>query len=114
MDLEAMIRHSYEFNFNITALHHALDAYRIPDIIKRSRNQITIATFADLWGYKKEAFQASTQSPRILTEAGIPVALKSDHPVLSSVFVRHSIRLIYDNRVTGGMCLSFPKYISNI
>ncbi|CAG8555495.1 1968_t:CDS:10 [Paraglomus occultum] len=84
MDLEAMIRHSYEFNFNITAFHHALDAYRIPDIIKRSRNQITIATFADHWGYKKEAFQASTQSPRILAEAGIPVALKSDHPVLNS------------------------------
>ncbi|CAG8532689.1 3998_t:CDS:10, partial [Paraglomus occultum] len=84
MDLEAMIRHSYEFNFNITAFHHALDAYRVPDIIKRSRNQITIATFADLWGYKKEAFQASTESPKILAEAGIPVALKSDHPILNS------------------------------
>ncbi|CAG8525018.1 2762_t:CDS:2, partial [Paraglomus brasilianum] len=84
MDLEAMIRHSYEFNFNITAFHHALDAYRVPDIIKRSRNQITIATFADHWGYKKEAFQASAQSPKILTEAGIPVALKSDHPILNS------------------------------
>uniref|UniRef100_U9SPR9 Uncharacterized protein n=1 Tax=Rhizophagus irregularis (strain DAOM 181602 / DAOM 197198 / MUCL 43194) TaxID=747089 RepID=U9SPR9_RHIID len=54
--------------------HHALDAYRIPDVIKRASSQITTATFSDLWGYKKEAFQASTRSPKILADAGIPVA----------------------------------------
>lgn len=83
-DLEAMIRHSHEFNFNITAFHHALDAYLVPDIIKRAKNEIVIATFADHWGYKKEAFQASPYGPKILHDAGIPVALKSDHPVLNS------------------------------
>ncbi|CAG8484063.1 3339_t:CDS:2 [Funneliformis caledonium] len=83
-DLEAIINHSLEFNFTITALHHALDAYRIPDIIKRANSQITIATFSDNWGYKKEAFQASTRSPKILADAGIPVALKSDHPVINA------------------------------
>lgn len=79
-----MIRHSLEFNFTITAFHHALDAYRIPDVIKRASSQITIATFSDLWGYKKEAFQASTRSPKILADAGIPVAIKSDHPVTNA------------------------------
>ncbi|KAI7873769.1 composite domain of metallo-dependent hydrolase [Lichtheimia hyalospora FSU 10163] len=83
-DLEAMIRHSYEFNFNISAFHHALDAYLVPDIIKRAKNEIVIATFADHWGYKKEAFQASPYGPKILHDADIPVALKSDHPVLNS------------------------------
>ncbi|CAG8789749.1 12578_t:CDS:10 [Gigaspora margarita] len=80
-DIEAMIRHSLEFNFNITAFHHALDAYRITEIIKnRVKNNITIATFSDYWGYKKEAFQASTKSPKILADAHIPVAIKSDYP----------------------------------
>lgn len=83
-DIEAMIRHSLEFNFTIRAFHHALDAYRIPDIIKRAPNNITIATFADHWGYKKEAFQGSPLGPKILYDAGIPVALKSDHPVLNA------------------------------
>jgi hypothetical protein len=83
-DIEAMIRHSLEFNFTISAFHHALDAYRIPDILRRAPNNITVATFADHWGYKKEAFQAIPQAPRILFDAGIPVALKSDHPVLNS------------------------------
>ncbi|CAG8526980.1 2810_t:CDS:10 [Acaulospora morrowiae] len=83
-DIEAMIRHSLEFDFTITAIHHGLDAYRIPDVIKRARGNITVATFSDLWGYKKEAFQASTKSPKILSDANIPVALKSDHPVLNA------------------------------
>jgi imidazolonepropionase-like amidohydrolase len=83
-DIEAMIRHANEFDFDISALHHALEAYRIPDIIKRARNNITVATFADNWGYKKEAYGASPEAPKLLFEAGIPVALKSDHPVLNS------------------------------
>ncbi|CAG8566817.1 1210_t:CDS:10 [Acaulospora colombiana] len=83
-DIEAMIRHSLEFNFTITAFHHGLDAYRIPDVIKRAKGNITIATFSDLWGYKKESFQASTKSPKILSDANIPVALKSDHPILNA------------------------------
>ncbi|OZJ06692.1 hypothetical protein BZG36_00425 [Bifiguratus adelaidae] len=83
-DLEAMVRHSHEFGFDIAAFHHALDAYRVPDIIKRARNNITIATFADHWGYKKEAYQASPLGPKILHDAGIPVALKTDHPVLNA------------------------------
>ncbi|KAI8636160.1 hypothetical protein BD408DRAFT_356152 [Parasitella parasitica] len=83
-DIEAMMRHANEFSFEISAFHHALEAYKIPDILKRAQNNITIATFADHWGYKKEAFGASPRAPKYLYEAGIPVALKSDHPVLNS------------------------------
>ncbi|KAL9538311.1 hypothetical protein MBANPS3_011030 [Mucor bainieri] len=83
-DIEAMLRHAEEFNFNISAFHHALEAYKIPEILRRAQNNITIATFADHWGYKKEAYGASPRAPKYLYEAGIPVALKSDHPVLNS------------------------------
>ncbi|KAG0166987.1 hypothetical protein DFQ28_007665 [Apophysomyces sp. BC1034] len=83
-DIEAMIRHANEFNFTIAAFHHALDAYRIPEILKRARNNITIATFADNWGFKKEAFQGTPLAPKILVDAGIPVALKTDHPVVNA------------------------------
>ncbi|KAI8098293.1 uncharacterized protein B0P05DRAFT_633363 [Gilbertella persicaria] len=83
-DIEAMLRHAKEFGFEISAVHHALEAYRIPDVLKRANYNITVATFADHWGFKKEAYGASTKAPRLLFEAGIPVALKSDHPVLNS------------------------------
>ncbi|KAK4517463.1 uncharacterized protein ATC70_000800 [Mucor velutinosus] len=83
-DIEALIRHSLEFNFTISAFHHALDAYRVPEILRRATNNITIATFADNWGYTKETYQSIPEAPKILYEAGVPLALKSDHPVLNS------------------------------
>ena len=49
-DLEMAIRVSKEFNFSITAFHHALEAYQIADEIYQ--NNITIATFSDMWGFK--------------------------------------------------------------
>ncbi|KAF9110782.1 hypothetical protein BGX27_005894 [Mortierella sp. AM989] len=84
-DLEAMVRHSNEYKFKISAFHHALDAYRVPEILKRAYKVVpTVATFAGKFGYKKEAFQSSVNSPKILADAGISVAMKSDHPVLNS------------------------------
>lgn len=84
-DLEAMVRHSNEYKFRISAFHHGLDAYRVPEILKRAYKVVpTVATFAGKFGYKKEAFQSSVNGPKILADAGIPVAMKSDHPVLNS------------------------------
>ncbi|KAF9906005.1 hypothetical protein BX616_000828 [Lobosporangium transversale] len=84
-DLEAMVRHSNEYKFKISAFHHGLDAYRVPEILKRAyKNVPTVATFAGKFGYKKEALQSSVNAPKTLADAGIPVAMKSDHPVLNS------------------------------
>lgn len=51
-DIEAMVSHSLEFDFEIAAFHHALSAWQVPEIIKRAKTNITVATFADMWGYK--------------------------------------------------------------
>ncbi|CAO3572103.1 unnamed protein product [Mortierella alpina] len=84
-DIETMVRHSNEFKFKIRAFHHALDAYRVPEILKRAYKHVpTVATFAAKFGYKKEAFQSSVNAPKILVDAGIPVAMKSDHPILDA------------------------------
>ncbi|KAF9303528.1 hypothetical protein BGZ74_003561 [Mortierella antarctica] len=84
-DLEAMVRHSNEFKFKIAGFHHALDAYRVPEILKRAyKNVPVVATFASKFGYKKEASQSSVNSPKILVDAGIAVAMKSDHPIVNA------------------------------
>ncbi|KAI9487510.1 MAG: hypothetical protein EXX96DRAFT_553535 [Benjaminiella poitrasii] len=88
-DLEAMVRHSLEFDFEIAAFHHALSAWQVPEIIKRAKTNITVATFGDMWGYKAEAWNQNVHAPKILDKAGIPVAFKSDHPVTNSRDVIH-------------------------
>eukprot|EP00753_Platysulcus_tardus_P017236 PLAT6334.1.p1 GENE.PLAT6334.1~~PLAT6334.1.p1 ORF type:complete len:934 (-),score=314.09 PLAT6334.1:1638-4439(-) len=87
LDMEMVIRLSHEFGFNITAFHHAADGYKIADILRREG--IGVASFADLWGYKYEAYDGSTQQTTLLTEAGVKTALKSDHPVLNSRYLLH-------------------------
>ncbi|KAL0074749.1 hypothetical protein J3Q64DRAFT_1202866 [Phycomyces blakesleeanus] len=88
-DIEAMISHSLEFDFEIAGLHHALAAWKVPEVIKRAKTNITIATFADMWGYKAEAWEQNVHAPSILADAGIPVAFKSDHPVMNARDLMH-------------------------
>jgi hypothetical protein len=70
-----MLRTADEFDFEIATFQHALEAWKIPEIMRN--NNITIATFADNWGFKMEGFLASVWAPKILDEAGVSVALKS-------------------------------------
>ncbi|KAL1966639.1 hypothetical protein VTN77DRAFT_4050 [Rasamsonia byssochlamydoides] len=78
-DFEDMLLHSEEFGFRIQAFHHALSAWKVPELIKRSGQNITIATFADFSLYKKEGYDANLRAGKILAEHGVPVAYKSDH-----------------------------------
>ncbi|KAH8700941.1 hypothetical protein BGW36DRAFT_138382 [Talaromyces proteolyticus] len=78
-DFEDMLLHSEEFGFRIQAFHHALSAWKVPELIKSSGQNITIATFADFSLYKKEAYDGNLWAGKILTEHGVPVAYKSDH-----------------------------------
>lgn len=38
-----MVRHSHEFGFNISAFHHALEAWQVPDLLRD--NNIGAAIF---------------------------------------------------------------------
>ncbi|KAL6063889.1 Composite domain of metallo-dependent hydrolase [Balamuthia mandrillaris] len=83
-DLEMMVRLAAEFSFNISAFHHGLEAYKVPHVLKSEDHNITAATFSDHWGYKMEAYDASVHAPKILYEAGVPLAIKTDHPVINA------------------------------
>ena len=81
-DMEMMLRNANKFNFKVTTFHHALEAWRVAD--KLALENISVAIFADHWGYKKEADGTSVRAAQILSKAGVKVTLKSDHPVLNS------------------------------
>ena len=65
-----------EFGYKIRAFHHALEAYKVPDYL--AKNNIAIATFADWWGYKYEAWDAIPWNAVIAMRHGVRVAIKSD------------------------------------
>ncbi len=65
-----------EFGYKIRAFHHALEAYKVAD--KIAADNIGIATFADWWGYKNEAWDAIPWNAVMSMRKGVRVAIKSD------------------------------------
>lgn len=86
-DIETLVRIADEFHFKIAAIHHALEAWKVPALLKE--RGIAVATFADLWGFKMEAYDASVHAPRLLQQAGVRLALKTDHPVIDAQYFIH-------------------------
>jgi imidazolonepropionase-like amidohydrolase len=65
-----------EFGYKIRAFHHALEAYKVPE--KLAAEGVAIATFADWWGYKNEAWDAIPWNAVMAMRKGVRVAIKSD------------------------------------
>ncbi|KAF9523733.1 carbohydrate esterase family 9 protein [Crepidotus variabilis] len=85
VDLDNMVRLTNEFKFSIAAFHHAHETYLVPDLLKKAYGKTpAVALFATNARYKREAYRGSEFAPRILSDHGLQVVMKSDHPVLNS------------------------------
>jgi imidazolonepropionase-like amidohydrolase len=65
-----------EFGYKLRGFHHALEAYKVADQIAAAH--VGIATFADWWGYKWEAYDAIPENAVMAMRKGVIVAIKSD------------------------------------
>jgi imidazolonepropionase-like amidohydrolase len=75
-DIQDIIRISDEFGFQIVAIHHALEAYKLAEEL--AQRNIGVATWPDWWGFKMEAYDATPLAPTILVHAGVLTIFKSD------------------------------------
>ncbi len=65
-----------EFGYKLRAFHHAVEAYKVADQL--AANNVGIATWADWWGFKQEAWDAIPWNAVIAMRKGVRVAIKSD------------------------------------
>ena len=75
-DMLSMVQLSEEMGFQIRSFHHALEAYKIRDVL--AEHQIASSTWADWWGFKLEAYDGIPQNAALLTEAGATAVIHSD------------------------------------
>ncbi len=71
-----MIDLGKEFGFRIRSFHHAVEAYKIADIL--AREGIATSIWSDWWGFKMEAFDGIPQSAALQQRAGVRVIMHSD------------------------------------
>jgi imidazolonepropionase-like amidohydrolase len=75
-EMAQMIDLSKEFGYKITAFHHAVESYKIADLLKA--NGICSAMWADWWGFKMESYDAIPENIALVHNAGACAIVHSD------------------------------------
>ncbi len=75
-EMLTMIDIAKEFGYKVTAFHHAVEAYKIADVL--AANGICADIWADWWGFKMEAFDGIRENAALLQKAGACVVIHSD------------------------------------
>ncbi len=75
-EMEQMLDLAREFGFHIRSFHHAVEAYKIGDVL--ARDSVAVSVWADWWGFKMEAFDGIQQNAALVTHAGGRVVIHSD------------------------------------
>jgi len=75
-EMANMIDMSKEFGYHITAFHHAVEAYKIADIL--AANDICAVMWADWYGFKMEAYDAIKENIPLVHNAGACAIVHSD------------------------------------
>ena len=75
-EMATMIEIAKEFNFSIASFHHAVEAYKVRDLL--AANHICSSMWADWWGFKLEAYDGIRANIALVHEAGACAIVHSD------------------------------------
>jgi imidazolonepropionase-like amidohydrolase len=75
-EMTNMIAMSHEFGYKITTFHHAVESYKIADILKTEG--ICSAMWADWYGFKMESFDAIRENIALVDKVGACAIVHSD------------------------------------
>src|SRR5437016_2974588 len=77
-ELAHMLDLGREFGFPFRSFHHAVEAYKIRDLLAAAGTGA--AVWADWWGFKEEAMDGIKENAALLQQAGVRVNIHSDSP----------------------------------
>ena len=77
-EMAIVIDMAKEFGYHVTAFHHAVEAYKIADLLRD--NDICAAMWADWYGFKMEAYDAIHENIALVHNAGACAMIHSDDP----------------------------------
>ncbi len=78
-EMSIMLDVAEEFGYKITAFHHAVEAYKIADLL--AENGTCAAVWADWWGFKMEAYDGIRENAALVDRAGACAIIHSDDAI---------------------------------
>jgi imidazolonepropionase-like amidohydrolase len=98
-DMAQMLDLAREFGFTIRAFHHAVEAYKIADLLAKRGTAAVV--WADWYGMKEEAMDGIKQNAALLEQAGARISLHSDDPGGIQHLNQEAAKALYDGRRAG-------------
>ncbi len=77
-EMVQMLDLAHEFGFKIRSFHHAVEAYKIADLLAREGTAVSV--WADWWGFKEEAMDGIHENAALVQQAGGRSVIHSDSP----------------------------------
>jgi len=75
-EMAIMLDIAKEFSYKVTTFHHAIEAYKVADIL--AEQGVCAAMWADWWGFKHEAFDMVWENVAMVDQALIKLTNASD------------------------------------
>jgi len=93
------IQVAHEFHFQIAAFHHAVEAYKITDMLREEN--ICAAMWADWWGFKLEAYDGIRENIAFVDASGGCAVVHSDSEVGIQRLNQEAAKAMADGRRAG-------------
>jgi imidazolonepropionase-like amidohydrolase len=98
-EMEQMIDLGKEFGFHIRTFHHAVEAYKIADVL--AREGVAAAVWADWCCFKMESFDAVPQNAALIQQAGARAIIHSDDAIGIQRLNEEAGKAMYAGRQAG-------------
>jgi imidazolonepropionase-like amidohydrolase len=98
-EMAQIIDLSKEFNYHVTAFHHAVEAYKIADML--AANNICAGMWADWWGFKAEAYDGIRENIPMVHKAGACAIVHSDDAYGIQRLNQEAAKALADGRKAG-------------
>ncbi len=98
-EMAQVIDMSKEFGYHVAAFHHAVEAYKVADLL--AENGICAAMWADWWGFKLEAYDGIRENIPFVDRAGACAIVHSDSAIGIQRLNQEAAKALADGRKAG-------------
>jgi imidazolonepropionase-like amidohydrolase len=98
-EMRELVAIADEYDFSIRSFHHALEAYKVRDILVE--HKIAISTWADWWGFKMEAFDGIPENAALFAESGGRSVIHSDSAIGIQRLNQEASKALHSGRAAG-------------
>ena len=98
-DMLGMLQIADEFGFSIRSFHHAIEAYKIRDIL--ADREVSVSTWSDWWGFKAEAWDMVLPNAAMVHAAGGRAVIHSDDAIGIQRLNQEAGKALADGRAFG-------------